>query len=143
MKAAFYKGTRPGLHGLYNRFVRWWTRGNYSHIEVMFSDGMSGSSSFLDGGVRFKKIDFDPANWDFIDLPDELESASRAWFTTHEGKAYDYWMNLRFCFGFMPESKDKYACSESCMASLGFTDAWRFEPNVMASALGRSNVRTL
>jgi hypothetical protein len=124
MKAAFYKGTHPGIPGLYNRFVRWWTRGIYSHAEIVFSDWTSASSSFMDGGVRLKKIKFDPAIWDFIDLPDD-------------------WMNLRFCFGFMPDSKDKYACSEACMASLVFTDSWRFDPNAMASILRRLYVRTL
>jgi hypothetical protein len=143
MKAAFYKGTHPGIPGLYNRFVRWWTRGIYSHAEIVFSDWTSASSSFMDGGVRLKTIKFDPAIWDFIDLPDELEPAARAWFVEHEGKAYDYWMNLRFCFGFMPDSKDKYACSEACMASLVFTDSWRFDPNAMASILRRLYVRTL
>lgn len=67
MKLALYKSTRPGLPGLYNRLVRWWTDSEYSHCELVFSDGMCGSSSWLDGGVRLKRIELDPDHWDVID----------------------------------------------------------------------------
>ena len=50
--AAFYQGTRPGLPGLYNRLVRWLDRGEFSHCELVFGDGMSASASFMDHGVR-------------------------------------------------------------------------------------------
>lgn len=33
MKAAFYKGTRPNIQGLYNIIVRAVTKGVYSHCE--------------------------------------------------------------------------------------------------------------
>ena len=52
MKAAFYKGTRPGLQGIYSRAVRAIDRGPYSHCELVFSDGLSASASYIDGGVR-------------------------------------------------------------------------------------------
>ncbi len=139
MKAAFYKGTRPGLAGLYNRFVRWWTCGKYSHMELVFSDGQSASSSWLDGGVRFKYIIFD-SNWDVVQLPASWEASARAWFTAHEGKAYDYWAEVRFCFGFVRASSDKYMCSESCMAALDFTESWRFEPNLAGIVVNHSSI---
>ena len=44
-KAAFYKGTHPGVAGIYNRLVRWWTRSPYSHVELIFFDGGSGADS--------------------------------------------------------------------------------------------------
>ena len=69
MKAAFYKETRPGLPGIYNRLVRWWTKSPYSHVELVVSTGRAWSSSFEDGGVRSKLIDLDPAKWDLVDLP--------------------------------------------------------------------------
>lgn len=134
-RAAFYKGTRPGIYGLYNRFVRFWTRGRYSHMELIFSDGISASSSFLEGGVRFKDIKYNPDNWDFIILPNELEGFSRQWFELKKGKAYDYWAVIRFIFGGVSESKDKYQCAEACMESLTFTDGWRLEPNSVYAIL--------
>jgi len=135
MKVAAYKGTRAGWEGLYNRFVRWWTRGQYSHMELIFSDGVAASSSFIDGGVRFKKIVFDPANWDFIDLPAELETAARAWFTVNNGKAYDILGELRFFLGPVSAGRDKWFCSAAVMDALGYGDSWRFEPNIAAKVL--------
>lgn len=134
-RAAFYKGTRPGLYGLYNRVVRLWTRGKYSHVEIVFNDGVSASASFLDGGVRFKCIDYDPAKWDFINLPEGLEHNTKGWFVNYDGAAYDYWAVLRFLLGLVPESKNKWMCSEAGMAALGFKQTWRFEPNSMYAVL--------
>ena len=68
MQVAFYKGTRSGIAGIYSRGVRFITKGKYSHCELIFSDGMSASASFMDGGVRFKRIEYDPAHWDIIDV---------------------------------------------------------------------------
>ena len=68
MKVAFYKGKRGGFAGAFDATVRWWTRGAYSHVELIFSDGMSASASARDGGVRFKRIEFKPEHWDFVDL---------------------------------------------------------------------------
>ena len=108
MKAAFYKGTRPGLQGIYSRAVRWIDRGAYSHCELVFSDGLSGSASYIDGGVRLKRIDYDDARWDFMTLPDSLEPQARAWFAEHDGRSYDLIGNLSFLFPLIPHSKRKW-----------------------------------
>ena len=129
MRAAFYKGTRPGLAGHYNRLVRWWEPGPFSHVELIFSDGMATSSSFADGGVRFKQIEFSPSKWDFIQLPVALESAARAWFEAHKGEKYDLRGKVRFALDFMSEEKGKWFCSEALAASLGMQEPWRFGPN--------------
>jgi len=52
---------------------------NYSHTELMFSDGMCFSSSGRDNGVRYKKIIPDPKRWDIfeLDLTEEEESHIR------------------------------------------------------------------
>ena len=86
MRAAFYRGTRPGLQGIYSRLVRWIDRGAYSHCELIFSDGMSGSASYIDGGVRLKRIDYDTDHWDVIDLPADsnAERYAREWFESEE-----------------------------------------------------------
>jgi len=127
-QGAFYKGTRPGIQGLYNRLVRWIDRGPYSHCELIFSDGLAASASWMDGGVRFKVIDFDPEHWDFIDLPPDKEAAAREWFMGHLGDGYDLLGNLRFLFGWIRESADRWFCSEAFAASLGMGDPWRHGP---------------
>jgi hypothetical protein len=134
-QAKFYKGTRPGLPGVYNRLVRGWERGPYSHCELLFSDGRSWSASFMDHGVRWKFIDYDDANWDTVILPKHMEKAALLWFLAHEGESYDLMGNLHLVIGFLPESRGKKFCSEALMASLDMDQAWRMGPNAAYETL--------
>jgi hypothetical protein len=129
MNAAFYKGTRPGLHGVYNRAVRLWTRGPYSHCELVFGDGIAASASLMDGGVRMKRIDFDAAKWDFVPLPWADAARARRWFIDRDGMPYDVLGNLRFVVPPLPDAPLRFFCSEAVLAALGFAEAWRFCPN--------------
>jgi hypothetical protein len=133
-RAAFYKGTRPGVAGIYNWAVRKWTKSPYSHVELIFSDGMPGSASFADGGVRLKAIEFDAAHWDFIDLPDHMEPAARAWFEAHAGAKYDLLGNLQFILTPFGQDQRRWFCSEACAAALGLPEPWRYDPPTLASA---------
>lgn len=133
MKIAFYKGTRKGVQGLYSRLTRWVDSGPYSHCELVFNDGLSASASFIDGGVRFKHIDYKEDNWDFVELPSYLEEQALLWFKEHEGCKYDILGNLRFVLFFIKPSKDKFFCNEAIAESLGFKEAWRLGPNGFAS----------
>lgn len=135
MRAAFYKGTRPGLQGIYSRLVRWVDRGPYSHCELVFSDGLSGSASWTDGGVRTKRIEYDPARWDFIELPDHLEADARLWFCKHDGQGYDLLGNLRFVCCMVRESQKDWFCNEALLAALGHLEPWRHGPNGTAALL--------
>lgn len=133
--AAFYKGTRPGYAGIYSRGVRIATKGKYSHCELIFSDGMSASSSFIDKGVRFKSIVYDLNNWDFITVPDALEKSARQWFLEHNGESYDIWGNVHFLTPIIGDEKEKWSCAEATAASLGMVDPWRYSPNSLYVAL--------
>ena len=133
MKLAFYKGTRPGLQGIYSRGVRFVDRGPYSHCEIVFSDGVAGSASYIDGGVRLKVFLYKPEDWDFVDLPERLEPGARAWFELHKGEPYDLLGNLRFLFWMVRESKHGWFCNEACGAALGFIEPWRLGPNGFAA----------
>jgi hypothetical protein len=132
---AFYKGTQLGIHGLYNRLVRFWDNGPYSHCEAVFSDGLSASASFTDGGVRFKRIEFSPERWDVVYVPPALESEVSNWFHVHEGEPYDVLGNLRFLFDFLPDGKNKWFCNEAVGAALSLHEPWRYGPNGLASIL--------
>ncbi len=135
MKAAFYKDARPGVAGIYNRLVAWWTKSPYSHVELIVSSGRAWSASFEDGGVRSKLIEFDPKKWDVIDVPAELEPAAVAWFTAHRGEKYDLLGNLQFIVAAIPNSEKRWFCSEAVAAALGIPDPWRYDPGTLASAL--------
>jgi hypothetical protein len=135
MRIAFYKGTRPGFAGNYNRIVRCWTSSPYSHCELIFSDGWAASSSYTDGGVRFKRIEFDPARWDIFELPAHMEAAARAWFVQHQGEEYDLIGNVHFIAAPIIGRKDAWFCSESIAAALQLPDPWRYDPGTLASAI--------
>lgn len=139
MKAAFYKGTRPGLQGIYSRAVRVIDRGPYSHCELVFSDGMSGSASYIDGGVRLKRIDYSqhPEHWDFIEVvcTPEAEAYARAWFEAHDGEPYDIWGNVRFVVPFVRDRQRGKFCSEAVAAALRLREAWRYGPCGLAARL--------
>jgi hypothetical protein len=142
MRVAFYKGTRPGIAGIYSRITRLWMRGPYSHCEVVFSDGMAASSSFEDGGVRFKAIDFDPVRWDLVDLRGFDEAAAREWFTAHEGQAYDLFGLVGFVMRPFTGGKRNWVCSESVAAALQYADGWRFDPNALYAVLTRAQAKS-
>jgi hypothetical protein len=140
-RAAFYKGTHAGMPGVYNRLVRWWTRSPYSHVELIFFDGGPGgdsqaaSSSYMDGGVRFKWFTFDPVLWDFVDLPDALILPALAWFDAYEGAAYDLLGNVHFVLSAVGDDRRKWFCSEAVAAALGMPDPERFDPGTLHAAL--------
>ena len=140
MQVAFYKGTKGGLPGVFNRAVRWWTNGPYSHCEVVLwrlSDGRAvcGSSANLDGGVRREILDLDPARWDIVEVPWARQSAALDWFCNHDGDGYDT-LGL---FGFVGPRGDgdqhKWFCSETVAAALGLDESWRYDPNTLAAVL--------
>jgi len=139
LRVAFYKGAHAGLPGIYNRLVRWWTRSPYSHAELVFSTGYAASSSQMDGGVRFKVIDFDPALWDFVDVPASLTVPAWLWFEAHEGAAYDLLGNLHFVFSAVGDDKRKWFCSEAVAAALGMPNPERFDPGTLHAALSFLN----
>lgn len=134
MMLAFYKGWRGGLAGLFDAAVRWWTRGQYSHCEIVFSDGMAASASVRDGGVRFKRISFDHSRWDFVPVAGD-ERAVRTWFAAHEGAGYDFLGLFGFVWRREPGAARRWFCSEACAAALGIDDAWRFCPNGLAAVV--------
>jgi hypothetical protein len=138
LKIAFYKGRTR----LFNRLVSWWTRGPYSHCELVVSQLNTGalcwSSSFLDGGVRLKVIALDPAHWDLVDLhltPGQAAAAEQ-WFEAHEGQPYDVLGLFGFLWRPFSQEKNKWYCSDAVAAALGMRDPWRFDPNSLSSAVG-------
>jgi hypothetical protein len=136
MKVFFYKAIRPGVAGIYSHGVRLITKSQYSHCEILFSNGRSWSSSFADGGVREKVIEYDPEHWDCIELPDELfEERALKWFVVHQGEKYDLLGNLHFIFSVVGDDKKKWFCSEAVGAALGLPNPWRFDPGTLYQAV--------
>lgn len=138
MQIAFYKVNRPGVQGLFSRLVRWWTHGPYSHCELVLGtdrEGLSrcGSSSYIDGGVRIKDIALDPAHWDVVEVQGNSARAAQ-WFLEHNGQGYDLLGLLFFVLRRRDGAADRWLCSESVAAALGWAEPWRFDPNTFAAA---------
>ena len=135
---AFYKGKKR----IFNRLVSWWTKGPYSHCELVFCSDFTSSSvgyfmassSFQDGGVRFKTIDASSENWDIVwlDVPFETFDNAMGWFVANHGKKYDVIGLFGFLFRPITGNKSKYFCSEAVASSLGIEESWRFDPNTLA-----------
>jgi uncharacterized protein YycO len=117
MEVCFYKAKG----NLFNFAVRKITRSKYSHVELLFSDGVSISSSKRDGGVRKKVIEYDVEKWDRVklDVGVKHEALVRAWAESQLGKPYDTRALFGFLFYPIPQDKKKYYCSEYCARCLG------------------------
>lgn len=92
------------------------TLSKYSHVELVFYDGMSFSSTAKDG-VRFAKIEFDD-KWDVLDYPvlPIYESVMRDFAEAQNGKKYD-WMGI---VGFVipiHEDRKRWFCTEVIVAA--------------------------
>lgn len=134
MKIALYRGRTR----LFDRLVQWWTRSIYSHCEVIFAENVEGesycaSSSFLDGGVRFKWIRLNPEKWDIVDI-DGDEVAALAWFNDHIGTPYDVKGIIGCVLRFIPPGVDKWFCSSAIATAIGWPEAWRVVPGVLKNA---------
>ena len=137
IKVLFYKGRSRA----FNRAVSSWTRGNYSHCEIVAEEHQDGtatcwSSSFQDGGVRCKRMNLHMENWDTLIVPGDLETVVR-WFEAHEGDKYDWLGLIGFVFRPIKGFANRTFCSEALAASIGLSEPWRFDPNTLYCALNR------
>lgn len=117
LQVAFYKG--PGK--FVDWLIRFWTRSNYSHCEILFPDEVMFSADAWTNRVRYTHY-FDKANWDFvpIDVPEGSVWALREWCNARVGKEYDWWGVVRFVLPFVKQDPTKWFCSELCGAGLKF-----------------------
>lgn len=140
MKVAFWKGTDKGASGLIDRAIRFWTAGQYSHCELIFSDGMTGTASLGDKGVVFLRRSesyYDQKNWDFIDIVGD-EAYARTWFDRNHGAPYDLLGDLGFIWRPIRGIDNAYFCSEAIATALKWVEPWRFDPNTQAAIMKAS-----
>lgn len=127
VQIAFYKGRSK----LSNRAVSWWTRGAYSHCELVV-DGWCYSSSVMDKGVRRKLIDMDSGHWDLIELPWADAEFVRDYFdkTDHLGYGWGALVTSQFLnlgIGYA----DSQFCSEWCANALQIPNASAYSPQTL------------
>jgi hypothetical protein len=147
MQVAFFKGRHPGIKGWLGVMTKWWTRGPYSHGELVIGympDGRAicWSSTYLDGGVRRALIALDPTDWDVmeLDVTDAQREVAVQWFREREGQKYDVLGLFGFLWRHEEGDKDKWFCTEAVAEALGLPESWRKDPNSFAAEL-RGDVR--
>jgi hypothetical protein len=135
VKVAFYKGRKR----LFNRLVSWYLKGPYSHCELVTRTDLLGvsdclSSSFMDGGVRLKRMRLDPANWDLVEVECDPRRA-HYWLDLHEEEGYDVLWLLGFTWRRKTGYRTKWGCSEAVAEMMGMPDSWRFDPMTLWASL--------
>lgn len=157
MRIAFYIARHDGswLDDAINVFSG---GGGFSHVELLFSNGESFSSTARDpsvdlsgrvkpDGTRFKFIDYTkhPDRWRLLTLAatDDSEESIRQWCLKTLDARYDFWGVARFVMPFLGQSTDKYFCSEVVTEALQVAGMladvgkpYQFSPNALAKRLG-------
>lgn len=130
LQLAFYKGKG----NIYDKLIRFWTDGPYSHVELVIND-VCYSSSPRDGGVRKKQINLKSGNWDVFDLDsNQYQEAEIIRFVEGEiekGAKYD-WMGIffgQFIRFLNLQDPNKWFCSEFCSWPLKVKEKpWKLHP---------------
>lgn len=126
---AFYRGA-----GRWDdQVIRAATRSAFSHVELVRNYGRSDcqaiSASGRDGGVRIKKIDFEPVHWHIVHLlrwPPE-DTWQRA--VAHVGASYDYrGILMSHALPLRRHDPSRWFCSELCAHALGIRQPHRLAP---------------
>ncbi len=144
MRIAFYQAR---FGNWLDTLISWWTRGPFSHAEIVFSDGKSFSSSIRDKGVRTITIK-DETHWTFFELhlSTEAEQKIRVFCEGELGKEYDLLGTLGFILPTFRPEKKKWFCSEFVVASLQqcgmlhWIKAGKINPNKLYGLLTSQNV---
>ena len=121
IRVAFYKGKQGFLH----KFVRWWTKSEYSHAELVMPDGKTwiSISPFLSSKVmaRIKGEIENPEDWDYLDFylnwrePVKKYQLAQLYkfIDMTQGSGYD-WVGMimsQIC-PYLIKRRDKWYCSE-------------------------------
>jgi hypothetical protein len=124
---AMYKG--KGLIG--NALIRWWTKSQYSHCELVV-DGVCYSSSLMDRGVRSKSIALKPDHWDLLTLPNHFGPLILDYYSKTKGNSYS-WKDL-FLSQILNWNHDENGasfCSEWCAKALGIPNPTLYSPRTL------------
>lgn len=143
MKLAFYKAF--SRHGTWKEIavdmaIGVFSAGRYSHVELVFRDNESFSVSPRDGGARFKRFNYHPDRWDFVDIKlthkeirEIRQKANRM-----SGMKYDYFGAFFSITPFCIQKSSRLFCSEALVNLLqgtkqfgGMGDGCKYSPSRM------------
>ena len=141
---AFYRGEGRFFS---DTVVQYITRSQFSHCEMFASDEppLAGESHQCvtavgkDGGVRTKQITFEPARWEFVEVPwAPADTMARALGLM--GKGYDFWGLLMTQFlNFRRHTPDRWFCSKLCAYAMGLSEAHTYAPGDLKRVVEEHN----
>lgn len=137
---------RYGDPRLFARLVCWFRGGDSAHCEAAPAwDEVTGeytciSSSFLDGGVRLKRMPLPAEKWRVYEV-DVQEVRAWAWYFEHRGEGYDTFGLLGFVWRPFRGWKDKWFCSEVVAEMMLISKAWAFDLVLLESVCARFGKR--
>jgi len=114
LKVAFYRGKG----GMVHKVVRWWTKSNYSHAELILPDGVTwvGISPFKTSRLEARiSPDFKESDWEFINISvnETQNDIIKEFYDSTEGCKYDWsGMILSQILPYHIKRKNKWYCSE-------------------------------
>jgi len=135
MKIAFYKGKGS----TFNKLIKWWTRSEITHVELIV-DGMWYSSSHTDGGVRGKVITPNLDHWEIYELNNVDEAYAKEVISSAMGCGYD-WTGIigSQILPFGIQWPWHYFCSELVGSALMVKSPQRYAPHELLSLLIKNN----
>ena len=116
IRVGFYKGKGT----IFDRLIRWWCDGKYSHCELVIPNDTWFSADANTNRVRYTTFSPNPNNWDYVefDTTEREEMIIRAWADSKIGKGYDYLGLAGFVLPFNTQNPNRYFCSEVCIEAL-------------------------
>lgn len=134
MQIAFYKGKG----GFFNKLIRWWTKHEYTHTELII-DGIWYTSSHTDGGVVERQRSGLSGNWDIYEVTGDKKFALHV-YDEVKGAKYD-WLGiiLSQVFPLKIHNKQRWFCSELNGKMLDVKDPHQHSPAEIFKLLKRSN----
>ena len=122
IRIAFFKGNN---HEFHHRFIRWWTKSQYSHTEIVLDNDMWISiSPFLYARVAARvRTSVNTEEWDYLDfhLTAGEFQVLKNFISETTGDGYDWiGMLISQLVPFIVKGKGKWYCSQWVFAALSY-----------------------
>lgn len=140
VKLAFHKGGKS----FYDRAIKLWTAGPYSHVELLIDDVAFSSVPGIGTRYLLHPV-LASGDWDYVDIPMDRTEQSYVWnwCMTEMGCGYD-WSGIFYSqvLGLNRQDPAKWFCSEFCTAALNIAGLYRnlkpsrMSPNGLYRSLG-------
>jgi hypothetical protein len=135
-------GFQKNPHNWMEKVICWWTKSEFFHCSLIFSDGRQ-FTALAGVGCAWSNSPSDVKSWEFIEVPlvPEQENKVRAFCSLEAGCGYD-WLGLIISqlAHFRRSHSDKFFCSELVVAALQVVDKF---PDLPPCSMCPADVRAI